>query len=121
DIARQPSQRPLKRAELHNLRADMHADSPPLHIPRTAVCQVQASRVLPIQSKLVLVAARRDVRMAAGLYIWIHADRYRWHRRAAPPLPRGLFRQRRKLLFRLNIEKQNAPRTAASGRTITQR
>src|SRR6266404_821627 len=46
DIARQMSQRPLKRTERNNLRADVHADSPPLHISRIAMRQVQASRLL---------------------------------------------------------------------------
>src|SRR5467141_1403776 len=83
--------------------------------------QVQASRLLPIQAKLVLVAPRRDVRMAAGLHIRIHANRNRRHRSAAPPFPRRLFQQRRKLRFTLNIEEQDAARTAAPSGTIPQR
>jgi hypothetical protein len=59
--------------------------------------------------------------MAAGLHIRIHANRNRRHSRAASSLPRGLFQQRRKLRFGLNIEKQDAARAAAPTRTISQR
>src|SRR5215469_12378156 len=60
--------------ERHDLRADVRADSLPMNEPRALVLQVQALRFGPLQPEFMMVSARRNVRMAAGLNVGIRAN-----------------------------------------------
>src|SRR5882724_10775449 len=105
-IARQSPQSPLEWPKSHNLRADVHADSLPPNVPRIALSQIQPTRLLPIQTKFVFVAPRRNVWVTTSLHVRIYANRNGRRLASTSPLARRLIYQRYKLCFRLDIEKQ---------------
>src|SRR6266446_2707830 len=60
-ISSQPPQRAAKWIERGNLRADVHADSPPGDVARRAMHEIQAPGLLPIQPKLVFMPPRGNM------------------------------------------------------------
>src|SRR6267154_2284659 len=120
-VNRQLAQRATKGPERDNLRANMHADPPPLYVLRAAVSQIQTACLAPIHSEFVFVTSRSDLRMAPGSHIRIDANRYRGRSRATLLLPCRFFKQDFQFRLGLNIEKQNSRASAASSRAVAER
>src|SRR5690348_10741019 len=97
----------------------MRAKSFPANPFRIAMREIQSLRFPPVQSELVFVPSRGNVRMAAGLYVRVYADgccRFC----AFFNDSRGLFVQDLQFSFGFHVEKQNS-RRALRGSSIVQR
>ena len=116
NVTGQPMQGTPKRIHRHNLRADMNADSLPTDPLRFPMRKIQTACLVPVEPKLVLVTPSRDMRVTAGLYIRVHANRNRRSLAAASGAARRFFQQNLQFGFRLHIEKENPAEPAFSRR-----
>src|ERR1700733_12890569 len=92
------------RIEIKNLRTPVRADALPLESLRIAMRLIEAPCGGPIEPKLVLMTAGRNVAMPTCLDIRIYPNRD-WR---AFPQTRGLILQNFQLRFGFNIEKKNS-------------
>ena len=104
EVARQASETAFEGSDSQDLRTKVRADALPLDPAGVAVLQIQTPRIGPVDAKLVLMVTGRDVPVASGHHVRIHAD----GGGRAPAQAGGLCGEQVQLGFRLDVEQANA-------------
>lgn len=103
-----PAERAAKGIQGDDLRPDVRADSLPMQILRILVRKIEPPRFRPIETKLVGVAASRDVRMAPCRNIGIHTNRNIGNSSALLHCAFRFLEQNLKLRFGFHVEQENS-------------